>query len=123
MKAIIGAAMLAGLAGWAGLEEARSRASVKPDDGFRWRDDGHEIFRAATYCPNQQTLTLEFRQGYAYRYHGVPPDCFAAFKAARAKGAFFNERVRGRFDVERALDRILTRTDGVTAPPAPPNES
>jgi len=120
MKTIIGVSLLAGLIGWAGLEEARSLANGKASDPLRWRDDGHAIFRAAAYCPERQALTLEFRQGYAYRYRGVPPDCFAAFKATRAKGAFFNNRIRGCYEMERELDRILTRSTPIESPAPPP---
>lgn len=112
MKAIIGAAMLAGLAGWAGLEEARSLAGrAQSDSAFAWRDDGHPIFRAIAYDSEQRVLVLEFRQGYAYRYRGVPPECFRAFRSERAKGAFYNDRIRGIYPMERAPDRALTRGD------------
>lgn len=110
MKAIIGAAVLAGLAGWAGLEEARSLAGRAPSDtACAWRDDGHPIFRAIAYDPRQRVLVLEFRQGYAYRYREVPPECFNAFRSDRAKGVFYNDRIRGIYPMERAPDRALTR--------------
>lgn len=121
MKTILGVSLLAGLIGWAGLEEARSIASGKTADPLYWRDDEHAVIRAASYCPERQVLTLEFRQGYAYRYRGVPPECFAAFKATRAKGAFYNDHIRGRFEMERVLDRILTRPTSIEGPGAPPH--
>lgn len=110
MKAIIGSALLAGLAGWAGLEEARSLAERPSRDRVcDWRDDVHPVFRAIAYDPEPAVLVLEFRQGYAYRYRGVPPECAHAFLSSRAKGTFYNDRIRGLYPMERAPDRALTR--------------
>lgn len=73
-----------------------------------WRDDGHEIFRAIAYDAERAVLTVEFRRGYAYRYRGVPAETHRGFVTAREKGVFYNERLRGRYAMERAPDRCLT---------------
>ncbi|WP_353843284.1 KTSC domain-containing protein [Mesorhizobium sp.] len=35
--------------------------------------------------------------GKRYEFENVPPEIFAAFKAAFAKGRFFNEHIRNHF--------------------------
>ncbi|MER8408131.1 KTSC domain-containing protein [Mesorhizobium sp. M1307] len=35
--------------------------------------------------------------GKRYEFEGVPPETFAEFKAAFAKGRYFNERIRNHF--------------------------
>ncbi|AZO69669.1 KTSC domain-containing protein [Mesorhizobium sp. M6A.T.Cr.TU.016.01.1.1] len=37
------------------------------------------------------------RGGKCYQFEEVPPDTFAAFKAAFAKGRYFNDHIRNHF--------------------------
>ena len=112
--AILAAAL--GAAAWAEWGSG-ARSDARTETGARlWRDDGHDIFRAIAYDAASRTLTVEFRRGYAYRYREVPAETHGAFVAAGAKGAFYNERLRGRYVMERAPDRCLSQP---SAPPAP----
>lgn len=43
------------------------------------------------------TLTVEFRDGTAYQYDGVPLETFVDLVRANSKGAYFNKNIRARF--------------------------
>ncbi|ESZ07894.1 MULTISPECIES: KTSC domain-containing protein [Mesorhizobium] len=50
------------------------------------------------YDPDRRTLSVWFvASGKCYQFEDVPPETFAEFRAAFAKGRFFNERIRNRF--------------------------
>ena len=46
------------------------------------------------------TLEIEFVDGDVYRYFSVPPRVFLELMQAESKGAFFNERIRDRFEFD-----------------------
>lgn len=54
--------------------------------------------RAAFYRPEERVLDLTFVTGRRYRYFAVPPEVAEGFAAARSKGAWFNARIRDRFE-------------------------
>ncbi|MDX8527945.1 KTSC domain-containing protein [Mesorhizobium sp. MSK_1335] len=39
-----------------------------------------------------------------YEFEGVPPETFAAFRSAFAKGRYFNRHIRNRFQYRRTPD-------------------
>ncbi|WP_367159387.1 KTSC domain-containing protein [Mesorhizobium sp.] len=45
----------------------------------------------------QNPLDVVRRQRQAVEFEDVPPETFAAFKAAFAKGRYFNDHIRNRF--------------------------
>ncbi|TIP29536.1 MAG: KTSC domain-containing protein [Mesorhizobium sp.] len=48
--------------------------------------------------PERKVLSVWFvASGKRYEFEEVPPETFAAFTAAFAKGRFFNEHIRNRF--------------------------
>ena len=49
------------------------------------------------------TLEIEFPDGDVYRYFDVPPLLYLQFIRAESMGAFFNERIRDRFQFEGPL--------------------
>ncbi|RWN46928.1 KTSC domain-containing protein [Mesorhizobium sp.] len=50
------------------------------------------------YDPDSRILSVWFvASGKRYEFEDVPPEIFAAFKAAFAKGRFFNEHIRNHF--------------------------
>ncbi|RWO42946.1 MAG: KTSC domain-containing protein [Mesorhizobium sp.] len=54
--------------------------------------------RKTEYDPEQRTLSVWFvASGKCYQFEDVPPETFAAFKAAFAKGRFFNDHIRNQF--------------------------
>ncbi len=103
-----GGAMLAGLLGVVGLRDV-----VREPDAQIGRESivamPCGVFRATAYRLDAQTLILEFHNGYAYRYHDVPPSVYADFLQSANPGTFYNERIRRRYAMERAPDRCLTR--------------
>ena len=107
MKKLIGTAVLAGVFGLTGLREV-----WQMDDlvlaGATPREPRPTIFRATAYDANTRRLTLEFRNGYAYCYDGVPPTIYAAFLRANGPGAYYNQHIRGRYAMTRAPDRVLS---------------
>ncbi|TIL81957.1 MAG: KTSC domain-containing protein, partial [Mesorhizobium sp.] len=54
--------------------------------------------RKMAYDPDSRILSVWFvASGKRYELEEVPPETFAAFKAAFAKGRFFNEHIRNHF--------------------------
>jgi hypothetical protein len=54
--------------------------------------------RKAEYNPDTGVLSVWFRDsGKRYDYEDVPPETYAEFRNAFAKGRFFNDHIRDRF--------------------------
>ncbi|OHV86001.1 KTSC domain-containing protein [Mesorhizobium sp. ORS 3428] len=54
--------------------------------------------RKAEYDPANRVLSVWFvTSGKRYEFEGVPPETFAAFRSAFAKGRFFNDHIRNCF--------------------------
>ncbi|RUU33307.1 KTSC domain-containing protein [Mesorhizobium sp. M6A.T.Ce.TU.002.03.1.1] len=54
--------------------------------------------RKMAYDPDSRILSVWFVvSDKRYEFDNVPPETFAAFKAAFAKGRYFNEHIRNRF--------------------------
>jgi hypothetical protein len=49
------------------------------------------------YEPENGALTVTFTTGRVYRYYGVPPEVYEAFRIAASKGRFFNLRIRDQY--------------------------
>jgi hypothetical protein len=57
---------------------------------------------AAMLCnPDERVLMLEFRNGLAYEYFGVPSSLYAALLAAESRGSFIARFIRGQFAFRR----------------------
>ncbi|RWM07000.1 KTSC domain-containing protein [Mesorhizobium sp.] len=58
--------------------------------------------RKTEYDPTRRILSVWFvASGKCYEFEGVPPETFAAFRAAFAKGRFFNDHIRNHFRYRR----------------------
>ena len=55
------------------------------------------VVRRFTYDPASAALDVTFTTGRRYRYTAVPLAVAEAFRAAFAKGRFFNARIRDRY--------------------------
>jgi hypothetical protein len=55
------------------------------------------VIREIDYDDARRELTVSLASGKIYIYRRVPPEAFAAFAAARSKGAHFNEHIRDKF--------------------------
>ncbi|RWM93418.1 MAG: KTSC domain-containing protein [Mesorhizobium sp.] len=54
--------------------------------------------RKTEYDPERRTLSVWFvASGKCYQFEDVPPETFAEFRAAFAKGRFFNGHIRNNF--------------------------
>ncbi|PAQ08457.1 KTSC domain-containing protein [Mesorhizobium temperatum] len=63
--------------------------------------------RKTEYDPERKVLSVWFvASGKRYEFEDVPPGTFAAFKAAFAKGRYFNDHIRNRF-----RHRVVTTGD------------
>jgi KTSC domain len=49
----------------------------------------------------ENVLQLEFRNGLAYEYFGVPASLYSDLLSAQSKGAFVTRFIRGRFPFRR----------------------
>lgn len=52
------------------------------------------------YSKDKQELTVEFIGGARYVYRDVPPEVFEGMKAAKSKGVFLAQRVKGYFPTQ-----------------------
>ncbi|MEQ1861229.1 MAG: KTSC domain-containing protein [Chthoniobacteraceae bacterium] len=57
---------------------------------------------SAGYDVRSRTMEIEFRNGGIYRYRDVPRELFNGLMSAGSKGRYFIERIRGKFEYERA---------------------
>lgn len=57
--------------------------------------------RAAAYDPSTNILTIEFRNGGAYTYSGVPQMVYAGLLAAGSHGRYFQRWIRNRYRYQR----------------------
>jgi hypothetical protein len=55
------------------------------------------VIRGVTYDAGRCELRVEFVTGRCYVYEDVPQELAEAFRAAFAKGVFFNARIRDAF--------------------------
>jgi len=53
------------------------------------------------YNAGEETLTITFVSGEVYEYRDVPVEVFAEMKAARSKGTYLNQHIKGRFAFEK----------------------
>jgi hypothetical protein len=61
--------------------------------------------RKTDYDPQKRVLSVWFvASGRRYDYEGVPPEIYAAFRDAFAKGRFFNDHIRDRFQYRLVAD-------------------
>ena len=56
------------------------------------------IIRSFDYRPETCELEVLFTTGRRYLYQAVPPQAVEAFRAAFAKGRYFNAHIRGHYD-------------------------
>lgn len=56
---------------------------------------------AVGYDPETQTLEVEFRNGSAYSYEGVPEEVHAALLGAGSVGGYFNAFIKDRYSYTR----------------------
>ncbi|MES0051712.1 MULTISPECIES: KTSC domain-containing protein [unclassified Mesorhizobium] len=62
--------------------------------------------RKFDYDPNTRVLSVWFvASGKKYEFLDVPAEAFAAFKAAFAKGVYFNSHIRNRYAFRLAPGR------------------
>lgn len=59
---------------------------------------------SAYYKPDEEVLTITFRNGGTYRYFQVPNRTYHSLLRAPSKGGFFTRRIRGRFHFEKVAD-------------------
>jgi hypothetical protein len=61
--------------------------------------------REARYDPEKRTLSVWFlASGLRYDYEEVPPDVYAGYLSAFAKGRFFNSFIRDRYKYKRCRE-------------------
>jgi hypothetical protein len=56
------------------------------------------VIRRFVYLPDSRELIVEFVTGRRYLYAAVPAEEAERFRAAFAKGRYFNARIRDRYD-------------------------
>ena len=59
------------------------------------------VIDSFSYKPAERRLVVIFTSGRCYSYHGVPFAVYEAMRAAFAKGEYFNQHIRDRYDFTR----------------------
>jgi hypothetical protein len=59
------------------------------------------VISTFTYNDSSSSLIITFTSGIVYEYKAVPVEVYEAMKASFAKGIFFNEQVKGKYECER----------------------
>jgi hypothetical protein len=49
------------------------------------------------YDPERKNLTVRFVSGLVYEYLDVPEEVYASMKAARSKGTYLNQFIKGHY--------------------------
>ena len=62
------------------------------------------VIRRFDYAPESRELLIEFTTGRRYIYEDVPAEVAERFRAAFAKGRFFNDSIRDRFACREVTD-------------------
>lgn len=62
------------------------------------------VIRRFDYRPESRELEVLFVTGRRYLYSNVPPEEAEAFRAAFAKGIYFNRHIRDRFPCRELVD-------------------
>jgi KTSC domain len=60
---------------------------------------------AVSYDSERWVLTVAFRNGALYEYHGVPKAVYEALMRARSKGKFFLEYIRESYEPKALRSR------------------
>ena len=68
-----------------------------------WIKTNSKAIAAYEYFPNSHVLRILFHTRHLYEYHGIPHALFVAFQAARSKGRFFDQLIRGRYQSARLM--------------------
>jgi hypothetical protein len=55
------------------------------------------LFTQIGYDPQRGCLRVEFCNGTAYMYMGVPDTVFCALVGAQSRGSYYNKHIRSRF--------------------------
>jgi hypothetical protein len=56
------------------------------------------VISSFIYIPEENILRITFVTGTVYDYLDVPVETYEAMKASFAKGIFFNENIKGKFE-------------------------
>ncbi|WP_352916962.1 KTSC domain-containing protein, partial [Mesorhizobium sp. M1143] len=74
---------------------------------FGWHTMPSTSIRKFDYDPSTRVLSVWFvASGKHYEFLDVPAEAFAAFKAAFAKGVYFNSHIRNRYAFRLAAGRV-----------------
>lgn len=57
------------------------------------------------YDPDTLTLELTFKSGQTYRYVGVTPERYQAFRGAESKGKHFHQYIKGKYETSWRVDQ------------------
>ena len=86
-----------GLAAGAIHSPAQNGPARRTESGARAAVESTSI-ASIGYVRDTKALEIEFRSGAVYRYSGVPEAVHAALLAAKSKGRYFSQHIRGRYD-------------------------
>ena len=71
---------------------------------MNWVSVDSSVFASVAYRSDQRQLFLRFHSGKVYRYFGFPPDQYDELLAAKSKGEYFAESIRGKFLYEEVRE-------------------
>lgn len=59
------------------------------------------VISSMDYDKHTSTLKITFVSGLVYEYKNVPEEIYEAMRTSGAKGIYFNENIKGRYDFEK----------------------
>lgn len=73
---------------------------------FKGAPDSMDIVQSTNvgkvgYEPDSRTMTVEYRNGLVYSYHGVPQEIYNGAKDSESIGSYISRNVKGRYETVR----------------------
>lgn len=73
---------------------------------FKGAPDSMDIVQSTNvgkvgYEPDSRTMTVEYKNGLVYSYHGVPQEIYSQAKDAESIGSYISRNVKGRYETVR----------------------
>ena len=59
------------------------------------------VILRADHIPETNTLRITFVTGTVYDYKAVPPEVYHAMITSGAKGIYFNQHIKGKYEFEK----------------------
>ena len=66
-----------------------------------WNEHDSRHLSRSKYNSMDHTMDVEFENGSVYRYHGVPPREYEAFRSASSQGDYHAQNIKSNYAVKK----------------------